>query len=226
MGSDFANEKNPPRSTNEPWFSMLVHGPVMLDDAHDDTVATDDSKELKREIVKSGDENTRWQQRFVKLGNSAQTLKDQTVADWACTDELLYRSVLENTRIFWQRIDKNTPLMSYSQAEQYVQTINDQSLCGRNDWRLPTEKELKTLLVDDFYYDMEDLSYRAGYVNSVFNDTVVEDNSYYWTSTKSETFPETERMAVAFQSEWADSSAENMERLYRVRLISTSKIKL
>lgn len=215
MGGDFANEKNPPHSTNEPWFSMLVHGPMIPDD-------TIESVELKREIVKSGDENTRWQQRFVKLGNSGQLLNDQTVTDWACTDELLYRSVLENTRILWQRVDKGEPLMSYAHAEQYVKTINAQSLCGRNDWRLPTEKELKTLLVDDFYLGMEDLSYRPGYVNSVFNDTVVGDNSYYWTSTKSDT----KRMAVAFQSEWAESSAKSMEHFYRVRLISTSKIKL
>ena len=228
MASDFANNQNPPRSTNEPWFSILVHGPMMADDTGEsgETVKSDDSVELAREVIKTGDENDHWQKRFVKLGGVGEVLQNQAAATWACTNELFYLPVLKSTRVLWQRVDKASMLMSYSQAEQYVNQVNVQSLCGRKDWRLPTENELKSLLVDDYYFETEGFSYRAGYVDSVLDDTVVGDNSFYWTSTKSEYFPESQRMAVAFQSEWSDSSSEGIEQLYRVRLISTSIITL
>lgn len=220
MGSDFADDRMPPRSTNEPRLTMLVRGPVIADEAKDsidEVTAT-----LNPEINADGDEDANWQNRFVKNGVSGQPLVDQSAQVWACTTDTYFASEVPNTQILWQRVDKDLPGMTFEQARSYVDTVNAATLCGRNDWRLPTETELKSLLVDSVTYGMEGMTYRAGYVNSIFNDTVVEENSYYWTQTADEYDPETKHMAVAFQSEWAESSSETNSSLYRVRLISTS----
>ncbi len=222
MGSDYSDDRMPPRSTNEPRFSILVSGTIIPDSAEntvDEITAT-----LKSEINQAGDEDTQWQNRFTKNGPAGQPLLVQSAAAWSCTTDNFFKSVVPNTQILWQSIDKKTPLMSFEQANNYVNTININALCGRNDWRLPSESELKSLLIDSFAYGMEDMSYRAGYVNSVFNDTVVADDSYYWSKTADDYQPDNKHMAVAFQTEWSESSGESDTQLYRVRLISTSAI--
>ncbi|MEJ2763347.1 DUF1566 domain-containing protein [Photobacterium sp. MCCC 1A19761] len=220
MSSDFADDRMPPRSTNEPRLAMLVSGAVIADDA--DNSIEEVTATLKPEINAAGDEDAKWQNRFVKNGASGQPLVDQSAQTWACTTDTYFASEVPNTQILWQRVDKDLPGMTFEQARSYVDTINAATLCGRNDWRLPTETELKSILMDSFAFDMEGISYRAGYVNSIFNDTVVEENSYYWTQTVDEYEPENKHWAVAFQSEWAESSGEMNSSLYRVRLISTS----
>ncbi|MDN3684236.1 DUF1566 domain-containing protein [Vibrio sinaloensis] len=94
---------------------------------------------------------------------------------WHCTQDNHYSSALPNTDILWQRVSQDSALMSFSQAEAYVTEINQLTLCGRNDWRLPTETELKSLYIDAFAFNMEGFSYRAGYSQSIFNDTLVAE---------------------------------------------------
>jgi len=224
MGSDFSDERMPPRSTNEPRLSMLVSGSVIADEAKDTIEGI--TAPLKAEVNAKGDEDSRWKSRFTKLGASGQPLRDQDSAEWACSQDKFFATEVPNTKILWQRIDKAGPVMGYDQAVAYVDTINASALCGRNDWRLPTEPELKSILVTSLvsYGDYEFETDRAGYVNSIFDDTVVEENSYYWTKTADSYDPENKHMAVAFQSEWSDSSGESNASLYRVRLISTSAV--
>ncbi|MGF1728680.1 DUF1566 domain-containing protein [Photobacterium kasasachensis] len=224
MGSDFADERMPPRSTNEPRLSMLVSGSVIADDAVNTIEGI--TAPLKAEVNAKGDEDSKWKGRFTKLGVSGQPLQDQDAAEWACSQDKFFATEVPNTQILWQRIDKAGPLMSYDQAVAYVDTINANTLCGRNDWRLPTESELKSILVTSSvsYGDYEFETDRAGYVNTIFADTVVEENSYYWTKTADNYYPDSKHMAVAFQSEWSDSSGESNASLYRVRLISTSAV--
>lgn len=221
MGSDFAHVKMPPRSTNEPRFAMLVSGAVIPDESDNSTGEI--TAQLKSEINKAGDEDKNWKKRFIKIGKAGQALRDQNLEQWACTSDSFFKTVVPNTNILWQRIDKKAPLMTLEQAQAYTKTVNTQTLCGRNDWRLPSESELKSLLIDSFAYDMEGISYRAGYTKSIFNDTVVEADSYYWTSTES-AYDGMINVAVAFQTEWSESnSGSNPESTFRVRLISTSQ---
>ncbi|WP_367988988.1 DUF1566 domain-containing protein [Vibrio sp. NTOU-M3] len=220
MGNDFADERMPPRSTNEPWFAMLISGDMIIDDTTQSKEVV--AVELKREVNKAGDEDAHWQNRFSKIGAMGQPIQDQTNTDWVCTQDKLYQSELPTTQILWQRVSKVAPKMTYSQAEQYVEKVNAAALCGHTNWRLPSENELKSLLVDNVAFDTEGMSFRAGYTKSVFDDTVVADESYYWTQTQDNYFPDTKHMAVAFQKEWSESSGEDNNNLYRVRLISTS----
>ena len=221
MGSDFAHVKMPPRSTNEPRFAMLVSGAVIPDESDNSTGEI--TAQLKSEINKAGDEDKNWKKRFIKNGKAGQALRDQNLEQWACTSDSFFKTVVPNTNILWQRIDKEAPLMTLDQAQAYTKTVNTQTLCGRNDWRLPSESELKSLLIDSFAYDMEGISYRAGYTMSIFNDTVVGADSYYWTSTES-AYDGMINVAVAFQTEWSESnSGSNPESTFRVRLISTSQ---
>ena len=221
MGSDFAHVKMPPRSTNEPRFAMLVSGAVIPDESDNSTGEI--TAQLKSEINKAGDEDKNWKKRFIKNGKAGQALRDQDLEQWACTSDSFFKTVVPNTNILWQRIDKEAPLMTLDQAQAYTKTVNTQTLCGRNDWRLPSESELKSLLIDSFAYDMEGISYRAGYTMSIFNDTVVGADSYYWTSTES-AYDGMINVAVAFQTEWAESnSGSTPESTFRVRLISTSQ---
>lgn len=220
MGSDFAYEKMSPRSTNEPRFAMLVSGAVIPDESDNSTGEI--TAQLKSEINKAGDEDKNWKKRFIKNGKAGQALRDQDLEQWACTSDSFFKSVVPNTNILWQRIDKKAPLMTLEQAQAYAKTVNTQTLCGRNDWRLPSESELKSLLIDSLAYGMEDMSYRAGYTKSIFNDTVVGFDSYYWTATEYYADPKNKNVAVAFQNEWSESSGKLYSERFRVRLISTS----
>lgn len=221
MADDFAYERMPPRSTNEPRLSLLVRGNTIADEL-DDTIA-EITVEMKPEINAEGNEDATWQQRFVKRGEHGQPLRDQNAEQWHCTQDNHYSSALPNTDILWQRVSQDSALMSFSQAEAYVAEINQLTLCGRNDWRLPTETELKSLYIDAFAFNMEGFSYRAGYSQSIFNDTLVAENSYYWTQTEDLYDPENKSIAVAFQDEWSESSGRPHTETHRVRLISTSR---
>jgi len=225
MDADFDSAKAPPRSTNESHFTMLVNGTVIPDIKNNEVPEI--SAELTQQNIAEGvDENINWQSRFVKYGPLGQTLTQQDSSNWTCTSDQEYKSVLPNTQILWQRISKNEPLKNHVQAVEYAEEINKAALCGQTNWRLPTENELKSLLVEstksitpDFVIPMS----RASYSNTIFNDTVVEDDSYYWTSTIGR-YTDTEYSAVAFQEEYADSSDESNTREYRVRLISTTRL--
>ena len=221
MGEDFDFANMPPRSTNEPHFAMLVNGTVIPDKKGNEVpeIATILPPQSVADDV---DENASWKSRFVKHGALGQVLVEQDVTKWACTADLEYKSVLPNTQILWQRISKDAPLRNHAQAVEYAKQVNQASECGQTNWRLPTENELKSLLINvqPFIYQW----YRAGYITSILDDTVVEDDSYYWTSTVGSYEPETEHSAVAFQEEYAESSDELNTREYRVRLISTTRL--
>jgi len=221
MGDDFDFSNMPPRSTNEPHFTMLVNGTVIPDKKGNEVPEI--STILPSESIEDGvDENVNWQSRFVKHGNLGQALADQGALNWDCTSDLEYKAALPNTQILWQRINKDEPLKNHAQAVEYAKQINQAAICGQTNWRLPTENELKSLLINvqPFMYGF----YRAGYVSSVLDDTVVKYDSYYWTSTIGPYPPHTKRAAVAFQNQYAESSnIENTEML-RVRLISTTRL--
>jgi len=233
MDSGFANVKAPPRSANEPHFAMLVSGEEVLPPPPaptEETVAAISQEMPLEKIEKDVGENTNWKNRFSKLDDQALALIDQDADSWSCTEDKLYKTAtdgLQDITIVWQRITDTTKVMNYAAIAAYVDSVNAAKLCGKVNWRLPSEKELKSLLVK---YDIvlgEGWVYedkRAGYETSIFNDTVVGrggDSSYYWTSTDDE-YGDPKKMAVSFQDQYADSSSEDkLISFYRVRLIST-----
>ena len=221
MGDDFDFANMPPRSTNEPHFTMLVNGTV-IPDKKDNEVPEISTILPPQSIADGVDENLNWQSRFVKHGNLGQALADQGALNWGCTSDLEYKAALPNTQILWQRINKDEPLKNHAQAVEYAKQINQGAICGQTNWRLPTENELKSLLINvqPFMYGF----YRAGYVNSVLDDTLVEENSYYWTSTVDLSNLKSKHWAVAFQESWADSGRVLNTKMLRVRLISTTRL--
>lgn len=225
MGEDFDFANMPPRSTNEPQFTMLVNGTV-IPDTKDNDVPELSTQLTPQNIAEGVDENLNWQSRFVKHGNLGQALAEQNTENWDCTSDLAYKSVLPNTQILWQRISKDAPLKNHAQAAEYVKQVNQTASCGQTNWRLPTEDELKSLLLNTPAWGG---SLRASYITSVLDDTVIGEtfegiDSYYWTSTISTNFPDTDHSAVAFQDIFAESSDELNSREYRVRLISTTRL--
>ena len=226
MGEDFDFANMPPRSTNEPHFTMLVNGTLIPDNKKNDVPEI--TAQLPAEnIANDVDENLTWQSRFVKHGNLGQPLADQSSKSWDCISDLEYKSVLPNTQILWQRISKDAPLRNYAQATEHAKQVNQAAICGQTNWRLPTETELKSLLVSTPAFGAPSL--RAGYVTTVLDDTVVGDlmagiDSYYWTSTIGSYFPDTKHGAVSFQDMFSASSQVANTSMHRVRLISTSRL--
>ena len=205
---------------------MLVNGTLIPDNKKNDVPEI--TAQLPAEnIANDVDENLTWQSRFVKHGNLGQPLADQSSKSWDCISDLEYKSVLPNTQILWQRISKDAPLRNYAQATEHAKQVNQAAICGQTNWRLPTETELKSLLVSTPAFGAPSL--RAGYVTTVLDDTVVGDlmagiDSYYWTSTIGSYFPDTKHGAVSFQDMFSASSQVANTSMHRVRLISTSRL--
>lgn len=224
MGEDFDFANTPPRSTNEPHFTMLVNGTV-IPDKKDNDASTRDPVLPPQDVANGVDENIDWQSRFVKHSALGQALIEQDSTTWTCTSDLAYKSILPNTQILWQRISRDAPLQNYAQAVEYAKQVNQSAICGQTNWRLPTENELKSLFVNtpiSYGPGMIFPSLRASYTTSVFNDTVVD--SYYWTSTVDMGNPETHHSAFAFAESFSVSSNEANTETYRVRLISTTRL--
>jgi len=221
MGEDFDFENMPPRSTNEPHFTMLVNGTV-IPDKKDNDVPPLTTTLSPQDVAKDIDENSTWTSRFVKHGSLGQVLATQEATTWGCTSDQAYKSALPNTQILWQRINKNAPLKTYAEAVKYVDQVNQITSCGQTNWRLPTENELKSLLVNTPEWGYPSL--RASYVTSVLDDTTVDYDSYYWTSTADTYNPKTKQVAVAFQDSFSESSGLANTETHRVRLISTTRL--
>lgn len=229
MDSDFSNVKAPPRSANEPHFAMLVSGEEVLPPPPAPTEETVEviTQPMPLEKINDGeDENNNWKNRFSKLDDQALALVDQDADSWSCTEDKLYKTAtdgLQDITIVWQRITETEKVMNYAAIAAYVDSVNTTKLCGKTNWRLPTEQELKSLLVE-YNSPFGFVDMRAGYETSLFNDVVVGrdgDSSYYWTSTDDQ-YSGAKKVAVSFQDSFAESSGEDkLISSYRVRLIST-----
>ena len=52
------------------------------------------------------------------------------------------------TNLVWQK-DSAPERITWSEAQEYIQDLNEANFAGHNDWRLPTSDELLTLMLTD-----------------------------------------------------------------------------
>ncbi|NIR16418.1 MAG: DUF1566 domain-containing protein, partial [Desulfobacterales bacterium] len=50
------------------------------------------------------------------------------------------------TNLIWQK-DTAPERITWPEAEQYIQQLNEDGFAGHNDWRLPSNEELSTLIL-------------------------------------------------------------------------------
>jgi len=88
------------------------------------------------------------------------------------------------TGLMWTKNDSHTGL-NWQDALAYVQTQNTAIYCGHKDWRMPTAKELQSLV--DYTRSPQTTSSAA--INPIFNCTAITDEGghtnypYFWTNT-------------------------------------------
>ncbi len=81
---------------------------------------------------------------LVKIGNTGTALAAYSSA-WACVKDKSSGLMWESKTNDGSARDKNT-VYNWNNAQNLVAVANAQSLCGANDWRLPTAEELLTLV--------------------------------------------------------------------------------
>jgi hypothetical protein len=151
---------------------------------------------------------------YTKISNTGKILPDTAVLgsgsnDWACTKD-------NRTGLTWEvkttdgglrdwkngyswyepdtsknggnAGDQNRGICKGSQCDTYAFTnaVNAQSLCGKNDWRMPTKDELMKLVVcSDGKYDTDGFCTNyASVTQPTINSTYFPNtmSSYYWSS--------------------------------------------
>ncbi|MEN9472575.1 MAG: hypothetical protein RLZZ495_664 [Pseudomonadota bacterium] len=120
---------------------------------------------------------------FTKISNSGVTLPAAALhgtnpTDWACTRDNV-------TGLMWEVKTTTAPrskdlTYTWADANAYVATINAANLCNGNDWRLPTVKELESIV--DFSSD----NLVARIDKTYFPNTSPENT---WTSNKVANYP-------------------------------------
>jgi hypothetical protein len=132
---------------------------------------------------------------YVKIANSGQPL-DETADTWECIED-------KSSKLTWEvkRNDGGIRDKDYSYSwlrgndseikgvsnggrckggvkcdtYSYIRAMNEQKLCGYSDWRLPTRKEMETLV------DNNNTEKEATINKTYFPETVP---SWYWTATE------------------------------------------
>lgn len=168
---------------------------------------------------------------FTKLDANGDAL-EASAASWACVQDNVTGLVWEvktddgllqdkgNTYTWYNSTDENDGGLAGTanggtcsggtgcDTEKYMLDVNTASLCGANDWRLPTKNELLNLVANDRFNPAIDTSY--------FPNT----NNYYWSSSPS-----------ASNSNYAwfvyflngDVRPDNKFNTYTVRLVRSSQ---
>jgi hypothetical protein len=95
-------------------------------------------------------------------------------------------------------------------TEAYVETVNKAGLCGAKDWRMPTVKELLSLVSLQSTGNTIDINYFPH--NSVI----------FWTGTPADRFDQKTAWGVSFLEGNADRLLYKEKSKYHVRLVRTS----
>jgi len=104
------------------------------------------------------------------------------------------------TNLTWQQSCSTDPA-DWEGAFNYVASLNRMDLSGWNDWRLPNQMELYSIVDYDSFFPS---------INPLFTDTT---NSFYWSSTTRQQ-DTTNAWAVNFGSGFGDMLPKNGDPLY------------
>jgi hypothetical protein len=132
--------------------------------------------------------------KYTKISNTGSSLSDDATLgsgsnDWACTKD-------KATGLIWEVKTSDDGLRdtiktyTYASTQDFVSAVNNQSLCGSTNWRLPSYVELKTLhhctstkiapiCIDSSYFpNMKSSNYWTSTYNTVARTTTITDTIY------------------------------------------------
>lgn len=151
---------------------------------------------------------------FTKIANNGITLQPTALqgnnpTDWACTKDNV-------TGLMWEVKTTTAPrskdlTYTWADANAYVATINAANLCNGNDWRLPTVKELESIV--DFSSD----NLVARIDKTYFPNTSPENT---WTSNKVANYPS--YVWTVYFAE-GNTNFKTTDNKYAVRLVRGGK---
>lgn len=98
---------------------------------------------------------------------------------------------------------------SFCNTRNYVAHVNEESLCGLSNWRLPSAQELKSIA-----------SYRTGYLGGIGDDGMFKhlaSNAYYWSSTPLKGDPQ---RALIFSFPDVGIASKSKGQAFHVMLVS------
>jgi hypothetical protein len=138
---------------------------------------------------------------YTKISNTGATLPDTAVLgsgpnDWACTKDnktgLIWEvktddgGLRDNNKTYTNFFVGETGYGEITNADFFVQSVNKQYLCGKNNWRLPSIEEGMTLMVcsDNEYYILnnDSIGNLCKNPDKVSHPTL---NQYYFPNTRS-----------------------------------------
>ena len=159
---------------------------------------------------------------YTKIANNGSVLSDSAKlgtapTDWACTKDnktgLIWevkttdgglRDMNNSYTNYTPNYDPNNLYNAPTNANGFVTAVNLQSLCGKKDWRLPTNAELKGLVVcSDGKYDTlaeGDVGGICTNYSSVIRPTI---NTTYFSNTISSVFWSSSPLALNSNGAWS-----------------------
>jgi hypothetical protein len=165
---------------------------------------------------------------FTKLDNNGVALVDQTVvyasSQWSCVKDNTTGLVWEvktadnnSTTYSWYNIDNATnggsvgnPNDEIHNTEAYVTAVNTAGLCGAADWRMPTIKELLSLV------SLQSIG------NTIDSDYFPNNSGIFLSETPADRFGDETAWGVSFSAGNADRLSKADASTYHIRLVRTN----
>ena len=147
---------------------------------------------------------------YTKIANDGSELPDSAKLgskpkDWACTKD-------NKTDLIWEVKNRDRSLRDWNktytwdESVVFVTSVNSQTLCGKNDWRMPSEFELSGIV-------------KSGETNPSIDTTYFPNtqNYFFWSSSSREDGSYYQWKVVSFNGDYNDWGRKNIG--YYVRLV-------
>jgi len=118
-------------------------------------------------------------QSYTKLDENGNDLPDEAT-EWVMVRDNVTGLIWENKTDDNSIHDKDNAYNWYDAQSVFIATLNSQNFGGHNDWRLPTVKELSTIVDSS-------IPYPGPTINTAYFPNTV--SSYYWSSTTNAYYP-------------------------------------
>jgi hypothetical protein len=110
---------------------------------------------------------------YTKLDENSNALPDDAT-EWVMVRDNVTGLICENKTDDGSIHDKDDEYNWYDSQNVFIATLNSQNFGGHNDWRLPTVKELTSIIDNNRY---------APSINTTYFANTVSSESGYWSST-------------------------------------------